>query len=158
LRGDAIVGLDDSKKLSPRARERLFDALMASDAVVAFSVVGPGTIDRVNILNATLISFARAIGRLRLRPRVCMVDGNRLPCVENMPMEAVIRGDSLHACISAASIIAKVTRDRIMQGFDLRYPGYDFSRHKGYGTLAHYDAIRRLGVTPQHRRSFTLYK
>ena len=87
-----------------------------------------------------------------------MVDGNRVPCGVSVPTKAVIQGDSLHACISAASIVAKVMRDRLMQRFDLRYPGYDFSRHKGYGTEAHYDAILRLGLTPQHRRSFNLYK
>lgn len=158
LRGDVIDGLDDSKKLSPVARERLFERLKNSDAVISVAMVGPKAIDELNILNATLRAFARAIGRLRIRPRECMVDGNRVPCGVSVPVQAVVQGDSLHACISAASIVAKVMRDRLMQRFDLRYPGYDFASHKGYGTQAHYDAILRLGPTSQHRQSFTLYK
>ncbi|MBC9209563.1 ribonuclease HII [Roseomonas aerophila] len=149
--------LDDSKKLDAKRREAAFAALRAAmlegvldGAVGAASAVEIG---RLNILRATHLAMARAIGRLRLLPDLALVDGNqppRLPCA----VRCVVKGDSLSLSIAAASILAKVTRDRAMTRLDPRWPGYGFARHAGYPTAAHREALERLGPTPHHRKGF----
>jgi ribonuclease HII len=144
----------DSKQLSSAQRADIFERLMASDTVhVAFSSVDAGTIDEINILQATLLAMREAVLGLRLEPRFAIVDGNVVP---ELPCSCipVIRGDQIEPSISAASIVAKVIRDRHMEEMDLLYPGYGFAQHKGYPTKAHFEAIRSLGVCPIHRRSF----
>ncbi len=144
----------DSKQLSPAQRDDIFEQLTASDRVhVAFSSVDARTIDEINILQATLLAMREAVLGLGLEPRFAIVDGNavpELPC----PCVPVDRGDEHEPSISAASIVAKVIRDRHMEEMDLLYPGYGFAQHKGYPTKAHFEAIRSLGVCPIHRRSF----
>lgn len=148
-----IEGLADSKKLSEARREQLFDTIC--ERALAWSVgrAEVEEIDRLNILHATMLAMQRAVAGLDPVPSHALIDGNRcpkLPCTA----EAVIKGDSKVAAISAASIIAKVTRDREMVELDRRYPGYGIAVHKGYPTQVHLDALERLGVTPIHRRSF----
>ncbi|MEZ5598412.1 MAG: ribonuclease HII [Pseudomonadales bacterium] len=148
-----IAGLADSKKLTARARERL-DGDIRRDAL-AFAVARAEVeeIDRLNILHATMLAMRRAVLALAVEPDAVLVDGNRLPELP-MPATALVRGDSLEPAISAASILAKVARDNEMQVFARAWPGYGFERHKGYGTAQHLDALRVLGPTPWHRRSF----
>jgi len=144
-------GLNDSKKLTEARREALFEPIMAS-AKVGIGIAEVDRIDRDNILQATLWAMAQAVGQID-GVALALVDGNRapqLPC----PVQTIIAGDATSLSIAAASIIAKVTRDRIMLGHDATYPQYGFARHKGYGTALHQDALRRLGPTPLHRRSF----
>jgi ribonuclease HII len=111
-------------------------------------------IDRINILNATLAGMTRALEALALPPELALIDGNRLPKSLPCPARAIVRGDATEPAISAASILAKVTRDRILVDYDARWPGYGFAQHKGYPTPAHYAALQRLGPCPEHRRSF----
>jgi ribonuclease HII len=144
----------DSKQLSPAQRADIFERLMASDSIhVSFSSVDAGTIDEVNILQATLQAMQKAVLGLNLAPRYAIIDGNAVP---KLPCSCVpvIRGDETEPSISAASIVAKVIRDRHMEEMDLLFPGYGFAQHKGYPTKAHFEAIRSLGVCPIHRRSF----
>lgn len=145
-------GLNDSKKLSEAARDRLFDEITAS-ARIGVGIAEVTRIDRVNILQATLWSMQAAFADLGETPAAALIDGNRapdLPC----PAEPLIKGDALSLSIAAASIIAKVTRDRIMAALSQDFPGYAWEKNKGYGTRAHAAAIEELGVTPHHRRSF----
>ncbi|MEQ8666802.1 MAG: ribonuclease HII [Rhodospirillales bacterium] len=147
-----IAMLDDSKKLSAKRREELF-GIISSAASVGVGVVEAGEIDRVNILEATFRAMRRAVTALNPLPDFALVDGNRcptLPCAS----QSVIRGDSVSASIAAASIIAKVTRDRIMADLAAAYPGYGWERNAGYGTAEHSAALAKLGVTPYHRTSF----
>jgi ribonuclease HII len=148
-----ISGIDDSKKLSPAKRERLFE--MITQEAIAYCVgrAEVEEIDNINILQATLLAMKRAISGLAVRPSLVLVDGNQAPEIDE-PVETLIKGDSLNKAIAAASILAKVTRDREMIGLDSVYPGYGFAKHKGYPTRTHLDAIARLGVLPVHRRSF----
>ena len=146
------AGIADSKTLSETRRAALYDEIMAT-AQVGIAMADVARIDRDNILGATLWAMSEAVGRLAVAPGLCLVDGNRLPRLA-MPARAVIGGDGLSLSIAAASIIAKVTRDRFMARLDDELPGYGFSRHKGYGTPAHHAALKRLGPCPQHRRSF----
>jgi ribonuclease HII len=149
-----IKGLADSKKLTPLRREQL-DSLIRSRALswsLGFATVDE--IDRLNILQASLLAMQRAVAGLNCKPQCVMVDGNHCPALD-MTTVAVIGGDSKIAAISAASIIAKVARDRLMLDMDAVYPGYGFARHKGYGTPEHLAALQSLGVTPIHRRSFS---
>ena len=144
-------GIDDSKKLTEAQREALFPALLAS-ARVGIGIADVARIDRDNILQATLWAMAQALEQIE-GVALALVDGNRaptLPCA----VETIIEGDAKSLSIAAASIIAKVTRDRIMVGHDVTYPQYGFARHKGYGTAFHQDALERHGPTPLHRRSF----
>lgn len=145
-------GLADSKLVAPEARERLFGAIVAS-AQVGISVVDVATIDRLNILEATMLAMRDAVSRLPQRPALVLVDGNRLPGLD-CPAEAIVGGDALCKSIAAASIVAKVTRDRIMVELAQSCPGYGFERHKGYGTAEHLAALDRFGVTAHHRCSF----
>ena len=145
-------GLDDSKKLSAARRDALHAAIMAS-AAVGIGIADVARIDRDNILQATLWAMAEACRALPIRPSMALVDGNRAPTLP-CSVTLVVGGDSRSLSIAAASIIAKVTRDRMMAELDRAFPGYGFARHKGYGTAAHSAALARFGVTPCHRRSF----
>ena len=148
-----ITGLADSKKLTEKRRELLFTEITEQALSWAVGRCSVEEIDRLNILQATLLAMTRAVDELAVRPDFVAVDGNRLP-QWSYPSEAVTRGDGRVEVISAASIIAKVTRDREMIALDSRYPGYGFAGHKGYGSAAHLAALRKLGPTPIHRRSF----
>ena len=148
-----IEGLDDSKKLSPARRERLYDEIRAKALCCSVAQASVEEIDSRNILQATLLAMQRAVAGLRLRPAKVLVDGNRLPVLDVLA-EAIVGGDALVQAISAASILAKVTRDRMCQEFDRTYPEYGFASHKGYGTAAHLEALQRHGACPWHRQSF----
>lgn len=145
--------LNDSKKLDPAAREELFDAITAF-CRVGVALVGPAEIDRVNILQASLLAMRQAIDLLdeRSSERKILIDGNRAPA--GLECDTVVKGDGKYVCIAAASIIAKVTRDRLMVTLARQYPEYGFDRHFGYPTPEHVDALRRFGPCPIHRRSF----
>ncbi len=148
-----LNGLDDSKKLTERKREELFPQIQAF--AVAWSVAWASVeeIERLNILQATLLAMNRAMAGLSVRPEIALIDGNRSPETD-IPVRTVVHGDSSCACIAAASVLAKVSRDRLMCRLSEQYPMYGFDRHKGYGTAAHYEAIRRYGPCPIHRMSF----
>ena len=148
-----IAGLADSKKLTARRREQLFDQIQDKALCCAIGQASVEEIDRLNILQATLLAMQRAVAGLRLVPARVLVDGNRLPCLP-MLAEAIIGGDAKVPAISAASILAKVHRDRWCEQIDAEYPQYGFAAHKGYGTAAHLAALRQHGPTPWHRRSF----
>jgi ribonuclease HII len=145
-------GIDDSKALSAGRREALFEAIMTT-AHVGIAMADVGRIDRDNILNATLWAMAEAVACLNERPCLCLIDGNRAPSL-NTPARTIVGGDATCMSIAAASIIAKVTRDRLMKGLDQAFPGYGFARHKGYGTREHMEALHRLGPCRHHRASF----
>jgi ribonuclease HII len=153
LRGRVPAGLDDSKRLTARRREALFAALQGSDAIIGIGEASVAEIDAINILQATHLAMTRAVMGLGVEPAHVLVDGNRLP-KWRWPARAIVGGDGLEPAISAASIIAKVTRDAIMAELDARHPGYGWAANQGYGTAAHADGLRRLGVTVHHRRSF----
>lgn len=148
-----IAGLADSKALSPSRRERLFDEIRAKALCCSVAMASRAEIDQFNILRATLLAMQRAVAGLRLKPAKALVDGNRLPVLD-VRAEAVVRGDALVPCISAASILAKVTRDRLLVDLDARYPAYGFARHKGYGAPEHLAALRAHGPCSEHRMSF----
>jgi ribonuclease HII len=148
-----IEGLMDSKKLTAARRERLYDEIRAKALCCAIAEASVEEIDRLNILQATLLAMRRAVEGLRLKPAKVLVDGNRLPVLDVLA-EAVVRGDATVPAISAASILAKVHRDRWCAAYDREYPQYGFASHKGYGTAAHLAALRAHGVCPQHRKSF----
>ncbi|MBO4419505.1 MAG: ribonuclease HII [Oscillospiraceae bacterium] len=151
--GLVVEGLNDSKKLSEKRREALYDVITAEALAWAVCLVDEKTVDEINILQATYRAMRGAVGQLGLRPDLCLVDGNRDPGLD-LPTRTVVKGDATCASVAAASILAKVTRDRLMVEYDARYPGYGFAIHKGYGTKAHYEAIDRLGLCPIHRRTF----
>ena len=149
---DPIAGINDSKKLSADARERLFD-LIRAEGQFAIALVGPGEIDRINILRASLQAMAEAVAALPEPPALALVDGNRKAPLE-IPQETLVRGDARCYSIAAASILAKVYRDRLMRDLHGRYPQYGFAAHKGYPTKAHLEALRAHGPCPEHRRTF----
>ncbi len=148
-----IMGLADSKKLTPLRREKLYDEIRAKALCCSVAMATAEEIDTLNILQATLLAMKRAVEGLRLKPHKVLVDGNRLP-VLGILAEAIVKGDALVPVISAASIVAKVYRDRWCADYHLQYPQYGFAGHKGYGTAAHLAALREHGACPQHRRSF----
>ena len=148
-----IAGLADSKALTAARRERLFDEIRAKALCCSIAEASVDEIDRLNILQATLLAMRRAVQGLRLKPVRVLVDGNRLPQLD-MPAEAIVKGDAKVAAISAASILAKVTRDRWCAELHAQYPMYGFAGHKGYGTAEHLAALQAHGACPQHRRSF----
>lgn len=148
-----IAGLMDSKLLSEKKREALFDEIIAKALAYGIGEASPEEIDAVNILQATFLAMRRAKQQLSIIPTLALVDGNQDPQLE-CPTQTIVRGDSLIPAISAASILAKVTRDRHMQQLDCQYLGYGFAQHKGYPTQSHKAAIARLGLTPVHRKSF----
>jgi ribonuclease HII len=148
-----IVGLADSKKISPRRREALFDEIRAKALCCSIAEASVEEIDALNILQATMLAMRRAVMGLRLPPKLVLVDGNRLP-VWDIRAEAIVKGDDKVPAISAASILAKVSRDRWCQEYHLQFPQYGFDQHKGYGTAEHLAALRLHGPCPQHRRTF----
>lgn len=148
-----IPGLADSKKLTAARREALFDEIRAKALCCSIAEASVEEIDRLNILQATLLAMRRAVQGLRLKPALVLVDGNRLPVLD-VPAEAIVQGDALVPAISAASILAKVHRDRWCAQVHEQYPQYGFAGHKGYGTAAHLAALRAHGACPLHRRSF----
>ncbi|PIT77294.1 ribonuclease HII [Limnohabitans sp. JirII-31] len=149
-----IVGLADSKKLTALKRERLYEEIRAKALCCSIAEASVEEIDSLNILNATLLAMRRAVEGLRLKPHKVLVDGNRLPVLDVLA-EAIVKGDSKVPAISAASILAKVHRDRWCLQLHAQYPEYGFDRHKGYGTEAHLQALRTHGATPWHRHSFS---
>ena len=149
-----ILGLNDSKKLSPLRREKLYDEIRAKALCCSIAQASVEEIDQLNILQATLLAMRRAVAGLRLKPSKVLVDGNRLPVLEVLA-EAIVRGDATVPAISAASILAKVTRDRWCAELDQRFPQYGFAAHKGYGTAEHLAALRTHGACPEHRRTFS---
>lgn len=148
-----IKGLADSKVLSARRREQLFDEIRAKALCCCIAQASVEEIEQLNILQATLLAMRRSVEGLRLKPALVLVDGNRLPMLP-MRAEAIVKGDALVAAISAASILAKVQRDRWCLELDLQYPQYGFAQHKGYGTAQHLAALTRHGACPQHRKTF----
>ncbi len=148
-----IDGLADSKKLTEKRRNALFDEIKAKALAWSVARASVEEIDQLNILQATMLAMTRAVEGLSVTPNYALIDGNRCP-VLSCPCEAVVKGDGKIPAISAASIIAKVTRDREMLAFDQQFPGYGLAKHKGYPTAVHLQALRQLGPTPLHRRSF----
>ncbi|MGX5220330.1 MULTISPECIES: ribonuclease HII [Pseudomonas] len=148
-----ILGLNDSKKLTAARREKLFDEIREKALSWCIARAEVEEIDQLNILHATMLAMQRAVEGLHVTPKLALIDGNRCPKLQ-VPSAAVVKGDSQVPAIAAASILAKVSRDREMQALDLQYPGYGIAGHKGYPTAVHLEALRRLGPTPVHRRSF----
>ncbi|MBJ8423874.1 ribonuclease HII [Acinetobacter bereziniae] len=153
-----IEGLNDSKKLTEKKREKLFIEIKEKALAWAIAEATHQEIDEINILQASLLAMQRAVEALKLVPEHVLVDGNKVPKGLNMSCDAVVGGDALHAEISAASILAKVTRDHEMVDLDKQYPQFGFAKHKGYPTKAHFDAIAEHGVIDQHRRSYSPVK
>ena len=151
---DSIDGLRDAKKLSPKRRSDLSIQIKRRALAWSVSFASVEEIDELNILNATLLAMKRAVEGLDVSPEIALVDGNRAPSLKEIEVLTIINGDQKEACISAASIIAKVARDERLIALDHMYPNWGFKRHKGYGTKIHIEAIRRYGVTPLHRKSF----
>ena len=149
-----IEGLNDSKKLSDKRRRALFEQITAQAVSYGIAFATEQEIDEINILQATFLAMRRAAERLAIRPGIALVDGNREPELGGIPVKTIVKGDSLSANIAAASILAKVTRDDFMMQQAELYPQYGFDVHKGYGTCAHYDALRKYGPCPIHRRTF----
>ena len=151
--GIGLPGLNDSKQVSPKKRERLFQEIQGCALAWAVASVPPETIDEINILNARLLAMEQAIRALNPPPDYALIDGNRdkgITCTHR----TIVKGDSISANIAAASILAKVSRDRYMEGMAGQYPEYEFERHKGYPTKRHYELLRRYGPCPIHRKSF----
>lgn len=151
--GIIIDGVNDSKKLTEKKRELLFDTIKEKSLCYGIAFSDEKEIDEVNILNATFLAMKRAVKSLKIQPDLILVDGNRLPDFD-IPTKAIVKGDSLSHSIACASILAKVTRDRLMKELSKKYPEYGFEKHKGYGTKAHYEAIKANGICEIHRRTF----
>lgn len=149
-----IEGLNDSKKLTEKRREALYDVIVREAVAYGIAFADEKEIDKINILQATFLAMRRAAEQLSVRPSIVLVDGNREPDLDDLPVKTIVKGDSLSANIAAASILAKVTRDRFMLEQDAIYPQYGFAIHKGYGTKAHYAALTQYGACPIHRQSF----
>ena len=148
-----IPGLNDSKKLTDKKRRELFPIIEEQALAYGIGWASQEEIDDINILQATFLAMSRAVEQLNIRPDLALVDGNRAPTLD-LPVETVVKGDSLSASIAAASVLAKVSRDDVMLRMAEEYPGYGFEVHKGYGTKAHYEALRTFGPSPIHRRTF----
>ena len=148
-----IDGLNDSKKLSEKKREILYDKIKNLALTYAVAFATEHEIDEINILNATFLAMKRAVAKLNLKPDIVLVDGNKRPELEISTL-TIVKGDSLSASIAAASILAKVERDRLMKNLSKKYPEYNFEKHKGYGTKMHIDLIKKYGPCEIHRKSF----
>ena len=151
--GLEIPGLNDSKKLTDKKRRELFPIIEGQALAYGIGWASQEEIDDINILQATFLAMSRAVEQLNIRPDLALVDGNRAPTLD-LPVETVVMGDSLSASIAAASVLAKVSRDDVMLRMAEEYPVYGFEVHKGYGTKAHYEALRTFGPSPIHRRTF----
>ena len=149
----SIPGLNDSKKLTDKKRRELFPIIKENAIAYAIAIADEKEIDKINILQATFLAMERAINQLAVKPQIALIDGNRAKDF-GLPVETIVHGDSLSASIAAASVLAKVTRDDIMLQMAEMYPAYGFDVHKGYGTKAHYDALREFGPCPIHRMTF----
>ncbi len=149
-----IEGLDDSKKLSPKKREKLYDEIVSKALAYSVVEVSAADIDEINILQATLQGMSMAVKQLSPKPELVLIDGNQVPKDLVDIAKAVVGGDRLHKCISAASILAKVARDRLMLAFAREYPQFGFEKHKGYPTKAHREALKKFGACPIHRKSY----
>ncbi len=152
-RGCQILYLNDSKKLSEKKRELLFDEIQKKAVSYGIGIVGPGRIDEINILQATYEAMRLAIGQLKVRPEILLNDAVTIPLIE-ISQVPIVKGDAKSVSIAAASILAKVTRDRMMVEYEQLFPEYGFGKHKGYGTAAHIQALKEHGPCPIHRRSF----
>ena len=148
-----IPGLNDSKKLTDKKRRELYDVITAEAVSYGIAFASEKEIDEINILQATFLAMARAMEKLSPQPELALIDGNRAKDF-GLPVRTIVKGDSLSASIAAASILAKVTRDRLMEQYDEAYPQYGFAIHKGYGTKRHYEALREFGPSPIHRMTF----
>lgn len=148
-----VAGIDDSKKLTPKKREVLFDEIEAEAVAYGIGFATEEEIDRVNILQATFLAMKRAADALRVRPDLALVDGNRMPSL-GVETRTIVRGDALSESIAAASILAKVSRDRLLCEIDKIYPQYGFAKHKGYGTALHVEMLKKYGPCPVHRKTF----
>ena len=153
-KGQIIEGANDSKKLSEKKREALFDIIISEAADYCIASVDEKTIDDINILQATYLAMSKAVSGLKQKPEMCLIDGNRRPPQIEIPCRTIVKGDALSMSIACASILAKVSRDRFMLEIDREYPQYHFAKHKGYGTQLHIDMLRQYGASPVHRRSF----
>ena len=151
--GFVIEGLDDSKKLTEKKREKLFDIIIENAIAYSIASASVEEIEEINILNAAMLAMNRAVESLEIRPDLALIDGNTSRGF-TLPTKTVVGGDAISPSIAAASILAKVTRDRMCYEFDKEYPEYGFAKHKGYGTKLHTDAIKKYGITPVHRPSF----
>ena len=152
-RETVIEGLNDSKKLTDQKRRALYDVITERAVACGIAFASEQEIDEINILQATFLAMERAMQKLTVRPQLALIDGNRAKDF-GLPVRTIVHGDSLSASIAAASILAKVTRDRLMEELDGEYPQYGFAVHKGYGTKRHYEALREFGPCPIHRRTF----
>ena len=148
-----IPGLNDSKKLTDKKRRELYDVITAQAVTYGIAFASEQEIDEINILQATFLAMERAMQKLSPPSELALIDGNRAKDF-GLPVRTIVKGDSLSASIAAASILAKVTRDRLMEEYDAQYPQYGFAVHKGYGTKRHYEALREFGPSPIHRRTF----
>ena len=149
-----IPGLNDSKKLTEKKREALYDIITEQAVAYGIAMASEHEIDEINILQATFLAMKRAVEALPVKPDFVLIDGNREPDLGDLPLKTIVKGDSRSANIAAASILAKVTRDRYMMELGQEYPMYGFAIHKGYGTQKHYEALREFDACPAHRRSF----
>ncbi len=149
-----IDGLNDSKKLSEKKREALFPVIMQKAIAYSIAFASVEEIENFNILNATYLAMNRAVEGLKTKPDIALIDGNRAPLNAPVFCETIIKGDLKSYSVAAASVLAKVSRDRLMLEYDKKYPEYGFAAHKGYGTKAHYEAIEKFGICEIHRRSF----
>ena len=148
-----IEGINDSKKLSEKKREMLYDVITEKSKAYCIASATIEEIERLNILNAAMLAMKRAVEGLEIKPQLALIDGNKSPEID-ISAETVVKGDAKSQSIAAASILAKVARDRYMKRLDEKYPQYQFSKHKGYGTKLHYEMIEKYGISPVHRPSF----
>ncbi len=149
-----IEGINDSKKLSEKKRELLFDVITDKAKAYCIAAASVDEIEQINILNAAMLAMKRAVEGLEIKPELALIDGNKSPELDGVDTQTVVKGDAKSQSIAAASILAKVARDRYMKALDEEYPRYRFSKHKGYGTKLHYEMIEKFGVSPVHRPSF----
>lgn len=152
--GLEITGLNDSKKLSEKKREKLFDVICEKAVDFSIGIADEKEIDEINILNATFLAMKRAVDGLKIKPDYALIDGNRYPRIGGVTEETIVKGDGKSMSVAAASILAKVSRDRYMLEIAEKYPQYCFEKHKGYGTKLHYEMLEKYGISPVHRKSF----
>lgn len=152
--GLEITGLNDSKKLSEKKREELFDVICEKAVDFSIGIADEKEIDEINILNATFLAMKRAVDGLKIKPDYALIDGNRYPRIDGVTEETIVKGDGKSMSVAAASILAKVSRDRYMLEIAEKYPQYCFEKHKGYGTKLHYEMLEKYGISPVHRKSF----